>query len=113
MQTFARRLPLRGIRGTSVRSVSSLEKFATINPELMSPSSPHTVKNLVGGEWVLPKSTSQVPDPLTGEIFMNVADTSVDEVWLAERTCVSCLTLCEMNLDTTSHSNLCSRSSPS
>ena len=71
-----------GCRVTVVaqRALSSLGSFATVDPAEMSASAKHVVPNLVGGEWVMPAATSSVLDPLNGEEFMVVADTSPAEI---------------------------------
>jgi 1-pyrroline-5-carboxylate dehydrogenase len=45
----------------------------------MSGSKPHIVKNLLRGEWQLPAASICLPDPLNGEPFLRVPDTSAAE----------------------------------
>jgi len=59
---------------------AAVSDFATVDPVTLSPSTPHTVLNLVQGQWTKPSRTSPVPDPMTGETFMQVSDTSPDEL---------------------------------
>lgn len=63
-----------------VRAVSSLKEFASVNPDSLSGAYPHHVKNLVLGEWSLPARVEAIPDPLNGEIFLQVANTQEDEL---------------------------------
>ena len=70
------------IRGSSVlqkrlfgrRQCRAMSKpsFATVDPDTMSGSNVHEVKNLLGGAWASDSSTEHVVDPLNGEIFMKV-----------------------------------------
>jgi len=63
----------------SQRNSGSLA-FATVDPLTMSKNKPHTVLNLVGGEWVKSEKTSEEVDPLNGNVFMHVSDTQVHEI---------------------------------
>lgn len=59
---------------------SEVASFATLDPDALSGSNSHVVHNLLNGEWVGTAATSVTLDPLNGEEFMRVADTSTDEV---------------------------------
>jgi len=61
------------------RSLSSLSKWATIDPVNVSKSHPHRVLNFVSGEWKRSSHEISLPDPLNGDIFMHVSDTKVEE----------------------------------
>jgi 1-pyrroline-5-carboxylate dehydrogenase len=53
--------------------------FMTVDPDKMSGSKPHVVKNLLRGEWQLSSASICLPDPLNGEPFLRVPDTSTAE----------------------------------
>ena len=40
--------------------------WATVNPETLSGKEPGTAMNLLGGKWVIPDETVDMPDPLNG-----------------------------------------------
>eukprot|EP00798_Chlamydomonas_sp_ICE-L_P031866 gene31866-7073_t len=62
--------------GFGLRSVVS---WATCDPASMSPSSA-IVQNIVGGKWFNPAKSRTLPDPMNGEPFMTVPDTSASEI---------------------------------
>jgi len=64
------------------RRLLSVPAWATVDPATMSGSSPAIGMNLIGGQWVGAAKTKEIPDPLNGEMFMRVPDTSVAEVGL-------------------------------
>lgn len=66
-------------RGLGTR-VTRLDQFATIDPNSWNGSNPHTVKNLLAGEWTSTAETESVVDPLNGEVIMAVPKTSVAEL---------------------------------
>ena len=66
-------------RGLGTR-VTRLDQFATIDPSSWNGSNPHTVKNLLAGEWTSTAETESVVDPLNGEVIMAVPKTSVAEL---------------------------------
>ena len=54
--------------------------WATVDPESLGPSHPALVKNFFEGEWQETHSKIDLPDPLTGEIFLHISNTSPSEV---------------------------------
>lgn len=54
--------------------------WATVNPAMMSRTSPAVCFNLVGGRWNAAQATRPIIDPLNGERFMFVPDTSSGEL---------------------------------
>ena len=70
--------PLRRL-ATAAELVPPLSSFATVDPEALSAARPHRVDNLLGGAWTRTRAEVHVPDPLTGEIFMTVADARDDD----------------------------------
>ena len=58
----------------------AMPAWATVDPDRMSAASPAIGKNLVGGEWVEAASQHSVIDPLNGEAFLHVPDTSEGEI---------------------------------
>jgi 1-pyrroline-5-carboxylate dehydrogenase len=67
----------------AVRSMSSIPSWASVDPNAMGTvAQPHTVLNLVGGEWKSSKQTMSIPHPLdknSPDIF-TIPDTQVDEL---------------------------------
>lgn len=64
------------------RSMSSVPEWATVDPETMSGSNPAIGQNLCAGEWWSSSSTAEtetIVDPLNGEPFMVVPNTSWEE----------------------------------
>ena len=54
----------------------NVPSFATVDPfDGMTGSAPARAQNLVGGEWVSGSKTLTVPDPMTGEPFIEMPDT--------------------------------------
>ena len=76
------RATLAATRRLGLRSMSSkvVPSWATIDPWSMSAATPAVGKNLVGGEWVEAASQHSVIDPLNGEAFLHVPDTSEGEI---------------------------------
>ncbi len=54
--------------------------FATLDPKTLSGAKPTQLYNLVGGKWTLPRESSDIPDPLNGEIFLKMPNTRSDEI---------------------------------
>jgi 1-pyrroline-5-carboxylate dehydrogenase len=70
-------------RRSLVRSLSSsneIPEWASVNPWTMSAEEPAVGMNLCGGEWSSAASTVTHVDPLNGDEFMVVPDTTVDEI---------------------------------
>mmetsp|Transcript_22759 Transcript_22759/g.63198 ORF Transcript_22759/g.63198 Transcript_22759/m.63198 type:complete len:571 (-) Transcript_22759:574-2286(-) len=63
-----------------IAGVRLLGSWATVDPNNMHPGKPAEALNFVGGSWIMPGNVREVPDPLTGETFLRVADTSVEEI---------------------------------
>lgn len=61
-------------------SSKAWKSFATVDPWNVSKENPHTVKNLLEGKWHKAKDVSDLVDPLNGEVFMKVSNTSVAEL---------------------------------
>lgn len=68
------------IAAGSLRSFSALPQWATVDPYTMSGDSPAVCHNLVQGEWKSAAATTTVIDPLTGEKFITIPDTSSAEL---------------------------------
>ncbi|KAM3567986.1 hypothetical protein VYU27_009880, partial [Nannochloropsis oceanica] len=58
----------------------ALDAFATVDPEDLSGKKPYQVYNLVNGGWTLPKRSVVMPDPLNGQPFLQLPDTTTDEL---------------------------------
>jgi hypothetical protein len=75
-----------GARRSVTRALSqharcaSVPAWATVDPWKMSGAEPAVGKNLCGGVWSDAKSTHDIIDPLNGEAFIKVPNTSVDEI---------------------------------
>ncbi|KAF8821001.1 aldehyde dehydrogenase (naD) family protein [Cardiosporidium cionae] len=66
-------------RKSGSRKFSSLSSFATVNPAAINAKNPHTIQNLVGGEWCTTSSTYSVVDPLNGEPFITSPFTNEED----------------------------------
>lgn len=64
----------------SVQFMPSSTEFATCDPYKMSAHVPCSLNNLVDGVWTTTKETIEVPDPLNGEPFIRMPNTSVEEL---------------------------------
>lgn len=60
-------------------SPGKLPSWATVDPWALSAASPHAVKNLLNGEWVSAKENTVIVDPMNGEAFITVPETSPEE----------------------------------
>eukprot|EP00771_Trimastix_marina_P003995 gnl/Trimastix_PCT/72.p2 GENE.gnl/Trimastix_PCT/72~~gnl/Trimastix_PCT/72.p2 ORF type:complete len:527 (+),score=163.84 gnl/Trimastix_PCT/72:2419-3999(+) len=58
----------------------SVSDFATIDPDTVSGANPCQLYNLVNGEWMLPRASTDIVDPLNGEAFIKMPNTQVDEL---------------------------------
>ena len=65
---------------TGLRRTSTVPSWATVDPFTMSAASPAVGRNLVGGKWCDAASQHSVVDPLNGEAFVKVPDTTVGEI---------------------------------
>ena len=75
------RLRTLGLRASlGLRRMSSVPSWATVDPFTMSAASPAVGRNLVGGKWCDAASQHSVVDPLNGEAFVKVPDTTVGEI---------------------------------
>lgn len=54
--------------------------FATVDPNTLSAENPATLFNLVNGEWQQAQAFEQIPDPMNGELFIQVPATSSEEL---------------------------------
>lgn len=61
-------------------SSNILKDFATVDPFALSSSNPHTVQNLVNGNWQSTRKTYKIMDPLNGEYFINSPHTQGEEL---------------------------------
>lgn len=57
-----------------LRRFSTIPSWATVDPNTLSGSNPHTVRNFLDGKEfkTLGKNLQPVVDPLNGETFINV-----------------------------------------
>eukprot|EP00033_Pygsuia_biforma_P000234 GCRY01000293.1.p1 GENE.GCRY01000293.1~~GCRY01000293.1.p1 ORF type:complete len:527 (-),score=80.37 GCRY01000293.1:292-1872(-) len=55
-------------------------EWASVNPFTVSGEKPHTILNLLEGKWVPAQSTTDIIDPMNGEVFMKMANTQVKEL---------------------------------
>ena len=57
--------------------MTKLSQFATVDPfDGMNSKNPGKAQNLINGEWVdTPKYFDDIPDPITGEYFIDIPDT--------------------------------------
>lgn len=62
---------------SSSASSSVVRAFANVDPESLSAAVPHTIRNLVQGEWRTTEKTYDVVDPLNGEVFIKSPFTQV------------------------------------
>lgn len=53
--------------------------WSTLDTSQLSGSAPSTVQNFVSGEWKTAASLIKIPDPLNGEEFIKVSNTSIPE----------------------------------
>ena len=80
MSTVLRR-GLSAVRAVSQRrAMGTVPSWATADPWAMSAATPAVGKNLVGGVWTDAAKQYMVIDPLNGEEFIRVPDTSMDEI---------------------------------
>lgn len=54
--------------------------WATIDPYQLSGAKPAQLYNLLNGEWVLPKNSIPIIDPLNGEAILKMPNTTVEEL---------------------------------
>ena len=54
--------------------------WATFDTAHWSGARPAVLRNLVGGRWVDAAATLDVPDPMNGELFVKMPNTSVAEL---------------------------------
>lgn len=65
---------------SSWRAMSTVPSWATVDPWTMSADKPAVGKNLCGGVWTDAAATHAIVDPLNGEEFCLVPNTTVDEI---------------------------------
>lgn len=63
--------------GASYRWLGS---WATVDPTKMSGGAPAVAQNLVSGRWVGANREKTIPDPLNGQAFIRLPDTSISEI---------------------------------
>ena len=59
---------------------NALKTFSKIDPENISGKNPGKMYNLINGEWTTTKKYTEVIDPMNGENFLLMPDTSVEEL---------------------------------
>lgn len=64
--------------------------WATCDPRTISGSTPAKVQNLVGGVWTDSSRTISFPDPLSGEPFVSVSDTTLTEAQAYHESILKC-----------------------
>ena len=70
-------------RTGAARHLSTIPAWATVDPDAMSASNPAVGANLMNGRWVTANETSSkfpIIDPLNGEEFLHVPNTSAEEI---------------------------------
>ncbi|KAH7388386.1 hypothetical protein KP509_16G073500 [Ceratopteris richardii] len=67
------------LRRFSSRAASNLS-FATIDPNQLSGAEPGKISNLVHGSWTDSSKFTDIVDPLNGELFLKIPDTSAAEL---------------------------------
>ena len=77
---YFRKSALTGRSSHASSAFSTWKTFATVDPWELSEPKPHTVLNLVNGQWTESTSKHELPDPLTGERFMLVSAVQEDEI---------------------------------
>jgi 1-pyrroline-5-carboxylate dehydrogenase len=67
-----------------MRWMSSLPKWATVDPVKLSGSNPHTVVNILDGKSVTTGLTTKVVDPMNGESFLanSMADQALEQKFI-------------------------------
>jgi len=65
---------------SSVRALSTVPSWASVDPNEMSGSKPCTLENLVDGTWSGTKNYIDLPDPMNGETFIHMPDTRDEEL---------------------------------
>ena len=75
-----RMAPTLRLRALGLRRMSTVPSWATVDPFTMSAASPAVGRNLVGGKWCDAASQHSVVDPLNGEAFVKVPNTTVGEI---------------------------------
>lgn len=63
-----------------MRRAFSSFSWATVDPEALSARNPAQVMNLVNGQWTGSERNFTLPDPLNGEEFIRVPDTTISEL---------------------------------
>ncbi|KAJ7544169.1 hypothetical protein O6H91_09G067200 [Diphasiastrum complanatum] len=74
---------------TLSRFISNLP-FATLDPQKLSGAQSYDIYNFVEGNWVKTLKADELPDPLNGEHFIKVPNTSVVEIDPFVRSLLSC-----------------------
>ncbi|GAB5357687.1 hypothetical protein AAMO2058_000395800 [Amorphochlora amoebiformis] len=68
------------IRRSFASDSKKLPSWATVDPYGMSGSAPAGAKNLVNGAWTTAQATRSIIDPMNGDSFLTIPDTSVEEL---------------------------------
>ena len=72
------------------RTMATIPSYATLDPDAISGSNPCKICNLEGGEWRDTKEYFTIPDPMNGEPFILVPNTSVEELEPFRRNAEAC-----------------------
>lgn len=64
----------------AARTFATVPPYGTLDPDEISGSKPVEIFNLVNGKWTSASSSEAIPDPMNGELFIKVPDTSSDEL---------------------------------
>ena len=72
------------------RTMATIPSYATLDPDAISGSNPGKICNLEGGEWRDTKEYFTIPDPMNGEPFILVPNTSVEELEPFRRNAEAC-----------------------
>lgn len=78
------------MQGPHLRWASAMPSFATIDPNTLSGKRPGQVYNLEGGQWKLPARCVDIVDPMNGDAFLRVPETSSSELDPFVRNLQSC-----------------------
>jgi hypothetical protein len=68
------------IAARASRASSSVPAWATWDTCKWSGAHPAVLKNLVGGKWTDARATLDVPDPMNGDVFVKMPNTSSAEL---------------------------------
>ena len=67
------------VRPFGARAMSK-PSWATVDPETLSAANPCQLENCLGGVWSTSKESISIPDPMNGEPFIKMPNTSAGEL---------------------------------